>query len=148
MDAELDEELVHLAEIGGVAVGVEEGGCGHGVADVEGDDLGATAGREPEHLHVLAVGEAAERDHPGLRLRHHLVRRRRRREESQLRCHRGRHSSHQFPLLSLSLSLSLCESGGGRCLCERGERVVGRGKLFTIIKSIKMQKTLLGIFAK
>lgn len=52
--AELDEELVHLAEVGGVAVGVEEGGGGEGVADVEGDDVVAAAGGEAEHLHEAA----------------------------------------------------------------------------------------------
>ena len=41
--AELDEEPVHLAEVGGVAVGVEHGGGGRRVAHVDAHDLVAAA---------------------------------------------------------------------------------------------------------
>ena len=87
VDAQFDEELVHLAEIGGVAVGVEQRGGGHGVADVDGHDLRAPPRRELQDLHVLAVGERAQQQQPGPLVGHQLVRRRARREERELRRH-------------------------------------------------------------
>lgn len=102
VDAELEEELVHLAEVGSVAVGVEERGVRHGIPDVQGNDLTASACGEAEHLHVLTVGEAAQPQHLRRGFRHHLVRRWRRRKEGQLSGHRRCHAAHRsyfFPSL-------------------------------------------------
>jgi|UniRef100_A0A804NEY3 hypothetical protein len=53
--AELDEEAVHLAEVGGVAVGVEQRGGGPRVAHVHPHDLVPAAGPEAHHLRALLV---------------------------------------------------------------------------------------------
>lgn len=60
MGAELDEELIHVTKISGIVVGVEEGGRSHGVAEIDGRDLGAALRGELEHFHVLTVWEAAQ----------------------------------------------------------------------------------------
>jgi len=88
VDAELDEELVHLAEIGGVAVRVEEGGGGHGVANVESNYLRAAPRRKLQDFHVLAVTERRQEKQPRKVVRHDLVRRRVRREKREL-CRHG-----------------------------------------------------------
>ena len=64
VDAELDEELVHLAEIGGVAVGVEEGGGGQWVPNVHAHYLRAAARGDSQNFHVLAVREWAQQQKP------------------------------------------------------------------------------------
>lgn len=65
MNAQLDEELVHLADISGIPMGIEESGGSHGVADVEGHDLGAAAGGKLENVDVLAVGKMVEEQEAG-----------------------------------------------------------------------------------
>lgn len=45
VDAQLNEELVHLTQIGGIAVRVEKSRGGHRVSNVDGDYLGAPTGR-------------------------------------------------------------------------------------------------------
>lgn len=66
--AELDEEIEHLADVGGVAVGVQQGGGRPGVPDVDGDDLVPALCSEAEDVDVAAAaggelgdGEAAAR---------------------------------------------------------------------------------------
>jgi len=88
VDAELDEELVHLAEIGGVAVRVEEGRGGHWVVNVERHYLRAALRRKLQDFHVLAVRERREEEQTCEVVRHHLVRRRARRQEGEL-CRHG-----------------------------------------------------------
>ena len=87
VDAQFDEELVHLAEIGGVAVGVEQRGGGHGVADVDGHDLRAPPRRQPQNVDVLAVRERLQQHQPRGIIRNYLVRRGVRWEERELRRH-------------------------------------------------------------
>lgn len=60
VDAQLDEELVHLAQIGGVAVRVEESGGGHGVPNVDGHNLRPPPRRKLQDLHVFPVRERAQ----------------------------------------------------------------------------------------
>lgn len=87
MDAQLDEELVHLTNIGGIAVGVKDGGLGVGMPNVDSDDLRAAAVGEAENLDVLAVRERVHEQQPRGLLLDEPVRRRTRREERQLRRH-------------------------------------------------------------
>jgi len=87
VDAQLYEELVHLTNIGGIAVGVKDGRLGGGMANVDGDDLRATAVGEAENLHVLAVRERVHEQQPRGLLLDQPIRRRIRREERQLRRH-------------------------------------------------------------
>lgn len=60
MDAEFDEKLVHLANISGISMGVEEGGGGHRMPDVNGHGLCAAAGGQPENVDVLAVRKGVQ----------------------------------------------------------------------------------------
>lgn len=87
VDAELDEELVHLAKIGGVAVRVENSGSCHGVANVHAHYLGAAARRKLQNFHVLAMRKRTQEQKPRQLVLHHLVRCWVRREERQLRSH-------------------------------------------------------------
>lgn len=87
MDAELDEKLVHLADVGGVAVGVEKGRGRHGIANINGDDLGAAAGGELQNVNVFAVGERVKELKSSGIVCNYLVRRGVRREEGELRSH-------------------------------------------------------------
>jgi hypothetical protein len=61
--AELDEELVHLAEVGGVAVGVEQRELGPRLAHVHRDHLRAPLRPQPPRLHVNPPRDARELHH-------------------------------------------------------------------------------------
>lgn len=105
--AELDEDAVHLAEVGGVAVGEEEGEASPGVPHVDGDDVGAPPRAHPPRLHAHAPPHARHRHPPRcchlvarrvlVLLVHHAVRRRVGREEGHLRGHGRSHSTHIQP---------------------------------------------------
>lgn len=78
--AELDEDPIHLAEVGGVAVGEEKGEAGPGVPHVHGDDLRAPPRPHPPRLHAHAPPHARHRHPPRCHLtRRRILRRRRRR---------------------------------------------------------------------
>lgn len=143
VDAELEEELVHLAEVGSVSVGVEERGARHGIPDVHGNDLSSSACGEAEHLHVLTVGEAAQPQHPRRGVRHHLIRRRRRRKEGQLRGHRRRHAAHRsyffftlpfrrIPLQWKAVTNTKKQSEQGKSILKYNLKLIYRRKVFTI----------------
>jgi len=74
VDGEVDEEVIHLAKIGGVAVRVEKSGRGHGVANVHGEYLSSTARGKLENFDVLAVREGSEQQKTSYLVLHHLVR--------------------------------------------------------------------------
>ena len=80
VEGEVQEELVEMAQVGGVAVGVEHGGRGVRVAHVHRRQRVPPARAEAQHLDVLPVGLPAERGDPGPGVLHQRVRRRRRRE--------------------------------------------------------------------
>jgi hypothetical protein len=107
VEGKVDEELVEVAEVGGVTVGVEHGGGGVRMAHVHRCEGVSPPRAEAEHLDVLRVRVAAERCDPGRGVVHQRVRRRRRREEGHLRRHARRHPSHpsspssSIPLLGL-----------------------------------------------
>jgi hypothetical protein len=61
VDAELDEELIHLAKISGVSMRVKQSGSSHWVANVESDNLSAAASWKLENFNVLAVRERSEK---------------------------------------------------------------------------------------
>ena len=104
--AELDEELVHLPQVGGVPVGVEQREARPGLAHVHGHHLRAALGGQPARLHAAAPrhGHPTELHHLGVRRRGrrrrrrlHPVRRRGGREEREPRRHRRRHGAHREP---------------------------------------------------
>lgn len=109
--AELDEELVHLPDVGGVAVGVEHGEPRLGAPHVHGDDLRAPPRPHPPRLHTFPPRDPRQRHPPRRRRRRrssrprrwrlllvgHAVRRRVGREKRELRGHRGRHPAHILP---------------------------------------------------
>jgi hypothetical protein len=104
VEREVDEELVEVAEVSGVAVGVEHGGCGVRVSHVHRGQGVAPPRAEAQHLDVLPVRLAAERGDARRGVLRQRVRRRRRREEGHLRRHARRHPSHlcyRSPLLAL-----------------------------------------------
>jgi hypothetical protein len=102
MDAEFDEKLVHLANIGRVSMRVEDGGGGHGVPDVYGHDLGAAARGQPQDLDVLAVRKGVQEQEPGGIVRNQLVGRWVRWKECKFGSHGRSHPTHY---LALSLRL-------------------------------------------
>lgn len=65
MNAQLDEELVHLADISRIPMGIEQRRGGHGVPHIEGHDLGAAARRKLQNVDVFAVGEVVEEQEAG-----------------------------------------------------------------------------------
>jgi hypothetical protein len=121
--AELEEEAEHLAEVGGVAVGVEQREPRRGVAPEGGDDARAGPGGQRAHL------DARVRRHP----RHpqqragastvlvrglDAVRRRLRREEGQPRRHRRRDVAHStLPPAAPAAWASSYDGGAGLAGC-------------------------------
>lgn len=94
MGAELDKELVHLAEVSCVAMGVEQGETSGGVFDVEGDDVLATFGVEAHDINIVLEGDIGERQSSGARVLDDAVRRRGRWEEGKLGSYGGGESTH------------------------------------------------------
>jgi hypothetical protein len=112
VDTELHEELVHLAEVGGVAVGVEQREPGGALPHVHGDHLRAPLRPQPPRFHVGPPRHATELHHLAAALvpfrlrrsrslarrrgrgRLHPVRRRARREEGEAGCDRRGDGAH------------------------------------------------------
>jgi hypothetical protein len=96
--AELEEEAEHLAEVGGVSVGVEQREARGRVAPEGGDDARAGPGGERAHLDAGVRREPRHLQQPGVVLSgRDLVRRRLRGEEGQPRRHRRRDVAHSTP---------------------------------------------------
>lgn len=55
MDAEFDEKLVHLANISCISMRVKECRGGHGVPNIDGNDLSATTRWKPQKLDVFTA---------------------------------------------------------------------------------------------
>lgn len=87
MNAQFDEELVHLAQIGGVAVGVKKSGSGHRVPDIHSHNLVTSARGELENLHVFSVRKRTEQQQTGQLVSDRFIRGRVGREKGEL----GRH---------------------------------------------------------
>lgn len=104
MDAQFDEELIHLAQIGCVSMGIKQSRGSHRVSHVHSHDLCSSSCRQLRYLHVLAVRKRVHHKKSSHFVGYQPVRGWTRWEESELRRNWWRHSSH----LSLSLSLSLC----------------------------------------
>ena len=119
MRAELEEEAEHLAEVGGVAMGVEQREPRGGVAPEGGDDARAGPGGQRAHL------DAGVRRHPrhpqqgaGAVLGLDAVRRRLRREEGQPRRHRRRDVAHStLPPAAPAAWASSHDGGAGLAGC-------------------------------
>lgn len=137
--AEFDEDPVHIAEVGGIAMREEHGEAGPWVTHVHGDDLRAPPRPHPPRLHAHTPPDAGQshppRRHFTLNLRRrrgirplsgtrrlrrrrlllvdHAVRRRIRREESHLGGHRGSHPAHIQPQASGRSGIRVFFSGGG-----------------------------------
>ena len=132
MSAELEEEAEHLAEVGGVAVGVEQREPRGGVAPEGGDDARAGPGGQRAHL------DARVRRHPrhpqqgaGAVLDLDAVRRRLRREEGQPRRHRRRDVSHSTLPPAAPAAWASSHDGGARLagwLAAAATAYSGRGR--------------------
>lgn len=134
MDAELNEELVHLANIGGIPMGVEKRGGGHGVADVNSDDLGAAARGKLPDVDIFAVGKRVQEQKAGGFVFEELVGGGIRREEGEFCSHGRSNPTHYcagdsektqgigfgeekkftFPLVNL---ICLCWVASGKSMC-------------------------------
>lgn len=141
--AELDEDPVHLAEVGGVAVGEEDGEAGAGVPDVHGDDLRAPPRPHPPRLHAHAPPHARHHHPPGCHLTRrrilhrrrrwlvllvgHAVRRRVGREERHLGGHGRSHSTHIQPKLRPPAAAAAASGSS-----PAGEGGLRRGFNFTV----------------
>ena len=99
VDAQFDEELVHLAQIGGVAVRVEQSRSGQRVSNVNSHYLSAAASRQFQNLYVFSVRKWAQQQQADVLVGDELVRRRIRWEKGELGRHGRRHPTH----LSLTL---------------------------------------------
>lgn len=114
MNAQLDEQLVHLPDICRVSVRVQQRRVGHGVPHVHRHDFRAPPRRELQYVDVFAVREWVQQLQPRRLVGHQLVARRRRWKKRQLCCHWRRHPSH----LSLSLkSILCCQSSATVSMC-------------------------------
>lgn len=100
VDAELDEELIHLTQISCVPMRVEEGWSGHGVSYVDGNDLRPSTGRKLQHFHIFPVWEVAQCIETRQLVCHYLVGRRIWWEKGKFCSHGWSNPSH----LSLSHS--------------------------------------------
>ena len=87
MDAELNEELIHLPQISSVPMRVQHRRRRHRVPHVDTNNLVTSPRPHLHYLHILPVREPTQRRQPRRRVRHQAVRRRIRREEGQLRRH-------------------------------------------------------------
>ena len=99
MDAQFDEELIHLAQIGCVSMGIKQSRGSHRVSHVHSHDLCSSTCRQLRYLHVLAVRKRVHHKKSSHFVGYQPVRGWTRWEESELRRNWWRHSSH----LSLSL---------------------------------------------
>jgi len=61
---QLGEQLVHLTQIGGVAVGIEEGGGGGRVCNVDGNDGVPSSGTELQNVDVFSGGHPRDLELP------------------------------------------------------------------------------------
>ncbi len=61
MDAQFNEELVHLTQIGGVSMRVEQSRGGHRVPNVDSDNLSASTSRQFKNFDVFTVRKGAEK---------------------------------------------------------------------------------------
>lgn len=93
VSSELKEELKHLSQVGGVAMGVQDGEPREGVPPEGGHDLVPALGVQQVHIHVPVSGQPREQ-HPPVAVGRHFVRRRVRRVEGQPRRHTRRHIAH------------------------------------------------------
>jgi hypothetical protein len=59
VNTELDEELIHLTDVGSISMRVEKGGDGHWVSDVHGHDFGASARGQPQNVDIFSMGKRA-----------------------------------------------------------------------------------------
>jgi hypothetical protein len=134
--AELEEELVHLPQVGGVPVGVEQREARPGLAHVHGHHLRAALGGQPARLHAAAPrhGHPAELHHLGVRRRRfrrrrrlHPVRRRGRREEREPRRHRRRHGAHRELEPAPAPELGASRGSGRRRWWDSRRRCARRG---------------------
>lgn len=64
MNAQFDEEVVHLPNISCISMRVQDGSRGHGVPNIDGGDLIAASRRQPQDVDVLAVGERVHEKKP------------------------------------------------------------------------------------
>jgi len=91
---QLGEQLVHLTQIGGVAVGIEQGGGGGRVCNVDGNDGVPSFGTELQNVDVFPGGHPRHLQLPGDFIHPNAVRRRIGGEKRELRRHRRRHRPH------------------------------------------------------
>lgn len=106
MDAKLDEELIHLSQIGSVSMRVEKSGSSHRVPNVNSHNLCATTRWKLENFNVLAMWERAQKKKTSEVVSYELVGWWVWWEESELRRHWWSYSSH-ITLKRHKLSLSL-----------------------------------------
>ena len=94
-EAQLDENLEHLAQIGRITVGVEKRGRRFWVLDVDGDDFVASPSPELQNVDAVPPGDLryAQSAAAGL-VSDHRVRRRTRWEEGELSGNRRRDTAH------------------------------------------------------
>lgn len=103
MDAQFDEELIHLTQIGCVSMWIKQSWCSHRVSHVHSHDLCSSTCRQLRYLHVFAVRKRVHHEKSGHFVGYQPVRGWTRWEESELRRNWWRHTSH----LSLSGSQSV-----------------------------------------
>lgn len=106
VSSELDEEVVHLTQVSGITVRVEDSEPGKRVFPEGGDDLVATFGVENVNVDVF-VGGDTRHHHPPILLSADVVRRRLWREKREFRRHCSRHIAHL-------INLTLKQNDGGR----------------------------------
>lgn len=94
METEFGEQLVHLTQIGGVAVRIEHGQRCRRVSNVHGHDAVSSPRAKLQYVDVFPSGHPRHLQLPRDVIRTHSVRRRIGGEESELGRHRRRHRPH------------------------------------------------------
>ncbi|RDX64144.1 hypothetical protein CR513_57329, partial [Mucuna pruriens] len=93
VSSELDEEVVHLTQVSGITVRVQEGEAGKRVFPEGGNDL--VAGLRVQNVNVdIFIGGDTRHHHPPVLLSTNVVRWRLWREKREFRGHCSRHIAH------------------------------------------------------
>ena len=87
MNTELDEELIHLAKIGSVAMRIQQSGSRHRMPDINGNNIGAPTRWKFQNFNIFAMRERAKKQKTSKIISDELIGRWIRREEGELRRH-------------------------------------------------------------
>lgn len=119
MDAEFNEELIHLTNIGGISMGIKKRGSSHRVTDVNSDNLIAFTRRKLPDIDIFAVGKRVQEKKTSGLVCEEFVRGWIRREESEFSSHGRSNPTHEASVSEIGDSEKVLEVEDGRILEKR-----------------------------